>query len=333
MSTEDRPLTGPQSDAGGSPAEHLVLLEQYRSLNAAAQAILTPPVSAEEWGNLWTHIRTGMRDNDFEEEIDECWNVFERSVQNSVVPEVTEDEWDSRWLTILHSIGHPADEKPFEVSPEMVGAYLDGELDPEHAELIDAAFSALTSEIDSFAQSESVPAVSSEEWDLQSQNVAKAMEPTIETSNMEVRLNAYHDGELDAEGRAEVEAWLEGHPENRENLREIERLDAMARLDKVPTVSKEEWGSRSKVFMEESPPLSKVHRPIWVTAGLWAASVAAGLAAIIWAANLFRPEPTQSFAWQTNYESSALEIDASRGNAFVYYSEEADLTIIWQTSD
>jgi len=333
MRAENRPSTGPQSDEGFSPAANLELLEQYRAINAAAQTIPAPSVSAEEWGNLWARIHAGMRNNDFEEETTEGWNAFEQSLQNSLVPDVTEDEWNSGWSAILHSIRHPADDKPFSVSPEMVGAYLDGELEPEHAEFVDAALNAPTSEIDSIAQSESVPSVSNEEWEQQWNNIARAIEPTIESSSMEAKLNAYHDGELDAEGRAEVEVWLEEHPEARETLREFERLDALARLDKVPPVSKEDWGTRSKVIEEEGQFHSKIHRPVWVSVGLWAASIAAGLSAILWAASMFQPEPTQALAWQTRNESSAEEIDASSGNALVYYSEEADLTIIWQTSD
>jgi len=317
MSAEERPLTGPQSDVGISPAESLELLEQYRAINAAAQTIPASSVSAEEWGNLWVRIRAGMRDNDLEEETAESWNAFEQSVQNSIVPEVTEDEWISGWSAILHSIRHPANGKPFTVSPEMVGAYLDGELEPEYAELVDAALNVQASEIDSIAQSENVPAVSNEEWERQWQNIAKAIEPTIESSSIE----------------PEVEAWLEENPEGHKTLREFERLDALARLDEVPPVSKEEWENRSKVIEEEGQPHSEIHRPAWVTVGLWAASIAAGLAAIVWVASMFQPGPTQALAWQTQNESSAEEIDASSGNSFVYYSEEADLTIIWQTSD
>ncbi|MDP6111126.1 MAG: hypothetical protein QGF00_22910 [Planctomycetota bacterium] len=327
MSAENRP----QSDAGNSPAEHLELLEQYGAMNAAAQAIPAPSVSTEEWGRVWERIRDGMRDNDLEEQSDESWNALEQSAQNSTVPEVTEEEWSDRWSSILHSIRQSADEEPVEVSPEMIGAYLDGELAPEQAELVDAAL-APSDELDSIAQSESVPPVADEEWERQWQNIARAIEPSIKSTSMEARLNAYHDGELGAEGRAEVEAWLEENPAGRETLRQFERLDALARLDEVPSVSEEDWAGRPSVMAEESQPESEVHRPAWVTVGLWAAGIAAGLAAIIWSASMFRPEP-QTLAWQTRNESSAEEIDATSGDAFVYYSEEADLTIIWQTSD
>ncbi|MDP6356401.1 MAG: hypothetical protein QF473_14925 [Planctomycetota bacterium] len=327
MSAENRP----QSSAGNSPAERLELLEQYRAMNAAAQGIPAPSVSAEEWGRAWDRIREGMRDNDFEEQQAEGWNAFEQSVQHLTVPEVTEEEWDGQWSAILHSIRRPADEESVEVSPEIIGAYLDGELDPEQAELVDAAL-APSDELDSIAQSESVPAVANEEWERQWQNIARAIEPSIESTSMEARLNAYHDGELGAEDRAEVEAWLEENPDGRETLRQFERLDALARLDEVPSVSEEEWAGRPNVMAEEPQPESEIHRPAWVTVGLWAAGIAAGLAAIIWSASMFRPEP-QALAWQTKNESSAEEIDATSGDAFVYYSEEADLTIIWQTSD
>jgi hypothetical protein len=69
----------------------------------------------------------------------------------------------------------------------------------------------------------------------------------------------------------------------------------------------------------------------------WVTAAAAAVFLVFWAAHLMAPkeEPPRQLAWKTQREFSVQAID-SRGSdvtPICYYSEEADLTIVWLATD
>jgi len=76
---------------------------------------------------------------------------------------------------------------------------------------------------------------------------------------------------------------------------------------------------------------------VWISRVLWLTAAAAGLFLVLWVAHLMAPEepPTPPLAWKTSHEFSLEAVDASGADVMpiCYYSEEADLTIIWLATD
>ncbi len=105
-------------------------------------------------------------------------------------------------------------------------------------------------------------------------------------------LAAYADGELDAAGRARVEAWLAEHPEARaelENQRTLSRTNAALWKSSAPrSPGERSWSKifhRVRMTLAHRPPEPARHslrfRPVLATLGV--------AAAVLFAIGLFRP--------------------------------------------
>jgi len=237
---------------------------------------------------------------------------------------------------------------------DQLSAYLDGELDSEEATQVEshlescvqcrgmlAGFRAL----DGIAAETSVPEVKDEEWQERWAPVSETvrqLEPSAplgRCAEIEEMMDAYVDGQLDSEGTAEVDEHLASCEECRGLVGQRRAMDTAAQADPVPPVSDEEWGQRwgniSGAVSRSGP--RPIRRSVWVSRVFWLTAAAAGLFLVLWVAHMMAPEqaPPQPRAWKTKHEFSMQAIDTSGADVtpFCYYSEEADLTIIWLATD
>jgi len=237
---------------------------------------------------------------------------------------------------------------------DQLSAYLDGELDSEGATQVESHLESCVQcrgmldgfrSLDAIAVGASVPEVKGEEWQARWAPVSEAVRqlepsaPPDRCAEIEELMDAYLDGQLGSEGTAEVDEHLASCEGCRGLVGQFRAMDAAAQAEPVPPVSDDEWGQRWRDISAavSAPGTRPVRRSVWISRVLWLTAAAAGLFLVLWVAHLMAPEepPTPPLAWKTSHEFSLEAVDASGADVMpiCYYSEEADLTIIWLATD
>lgn len=106
-------------------------------------------------------------------------------------------------------------------------------------------------------------------------------EPTLET------LAAYFDGELAPQERAEVEVWLDSHPEGRAELESLRQLHAAYDGLVIPELTQESWDSTLARIRVELARTRPHRRGNWAWLWLLTSASAAAILGVLF----IRPEP------------------------------------------
>jgi hypothetical protein len=146
-------------------------------------------------------------------------------------------------------------------------------------------------------------------------------------------LAAYADGELDAAGRARVEAWLANHPEalaELENQRQLSNTNAkLWQSTSPPSPGERSW---SRLFVRVQTALA--NRPVTpeATRGTvrfrFGATVLAAAAAVLFAVGVFRPGDPNPVIPSPNDDDRSVLVMADSADIDIQSIQDADTELL-----
>ncbi|MGJ8652964.1 MAG: anti-sigma factor family protein [Opitutaceae bacterium] len=146
------------------------------------------------------------------------------------------------------------------------------------------------------------------------------------TQEEAIRLQSYHDGELNVDDCAAVEKWLEACPEARAQLAEMQALSETLTPVEVPVPDVEaEWGKVRQSIEAPSNVLSFSRK-------LGAIAAVCVFGVVAWFT--FNTDQTQGPADHSLAENvEMVETEIEGASPIVYIDEESGWTVVWVSEE
>lgn len=146
------------------------------------------------------------------------------------------------------------------------------------------------------------------------------------------------DGELPERQRAELEAWLAAHPEDRELAEQWKRIGALAREASVALPVPDEalaWQDIRRAIRTAAPEAESSPFFRWRLA--WAAGMVATVCALLLAGSVWNGRRTAQMLAKLDAGGPAqiewAETDVPGASTMVYQDEDSGVTVVWLMTD